>query len=59
MKSKSDAFSGDEQRSKVSLVYLEVKLHQDRYDWCIYKLKHNRMVELRYSQKNKLLEQYR
>ena len=28
-------FSGYKQRNKVSLVYLDGKLQQDRYGWCI------------------------
>ena len=48
MKEKRKAFSGDKQRRKECLVYLEVKLHQDRCDWCIYKLKIYEMVELMY-----------
>ena len=36
---KHDAFSGYKQKSNGCLVYLEVKLHQDRSALCIYNLK--------------------
>ena len=51
MKSKCDTFSSYKQTSKVCLVFLDVKLHEDRCDWCIYKEKwHKNMktVEINY-----------
>ena len=39
MRHKPDDFNGHKQRSKVCVVYLEFKLHQDRYSCCISKLK--------------------
>ena len=35
MKRKYYIFSSYKQRNKVSLVYLEGKLQQDRHGWCI------------------------
>ena len=45
MKGKCYVFSGYEQRNKVCFVYLECKLQQDRYGWCIFKLKCQKAVE--------------
>ena len=39
MKGKFDSINGYKQRLKVWLVYLEIKLHQDKCGWGIYKLK--------------------
>ena len=38
MKSKCYVFSGYKQRNKVFLVYLECKLQEDSYDFCIFKI---------------------
>ena len=38
-------FSGYQQRNKVGLVHLEWKWHQDRYGWCIFKLKLKKPVD--------------
>ena len=51
MKGKWDVFSGYKQTSKVCFMYLECKLQQDKYGWCIYKLKCHKMVERRYLEK--------
>ena len=40
-------------------MYLEVKLHEDRCGWCIYKLKNYKIVELTYSETNKQVPTYR
>ena len=37
MKGKCYVFSGFKQRIKVCLVYLEFKLQQESYGWCIFK----------------------
>ena len=39
VKAKWYVFSGYKQRNKVSLVYLDCKLEQVSYGWCIFKLK--------------------
>ena len=46
MKRKHNAFIGHKQKSNECLVYLEVKLHQDRCAGCIYNLKAAKMEEL-------------
>ena len=53
MKGKCDVFSGYKQTIKVGLVYVESKLKLDKYGWCIYKLKCQKMVERRYLETNK------
>ena len=47
-KNKCYIFSGYKERSKVCLVYLECKLQQDSYGWCIFKLKCQKTVEKTY-----------
>ena len=39
MNGKYHVFSGYKERSKVRLVYLEGKPQEERYGWCIFKLK--------------------
>ena len=39
MKCECYVFSGYKQRNKVCLVYLENDLRQNRYSWCVFKLK--------------------
>ena len=41
-------FSGYKERNKVCLVYLEWKLWQDIYDWCLLKLKWQKTAERTY-----------
>ena len=48
IKNKSYVFSGYKQRSKMCLAYLQDELYQDRCGWWIYKLKSQKMEELRY-----------
>ena len=59
MKGKSYVFSYYKQINKVCLVYLECKLHQDRYDWCISNLKCQRTVESTYLKTGKQETRYR
>ena len=40
-------------------VYLECKLQQDRYVWCIYELKRHKMVQRRYLATSKQITRYR
>ena len=47
MKSKSDSFSSCKQTSKVYM-YLEVKLHQGRRGWWIYKFRCLKTIEIKY-----------
>ena len=53
MKCKCYVFSSYKQRNKVSLVYLECYLQQNRYDWYIFKLKHHKMAETTYLETSK------
>ena len=53
MKGKCYVFSGHKQRNKVSLVYLESELQQDRYGWIIFKLKCQKTVERTYLETSK------
>ena len=53
MKSKYNPFSGYKRRYKVCLVYLEWKLQQDSYGWCIFKLKSQKGVERRCLKRSK------
>ena len=45
-------FSGYKQRNKIDLVYLECKVHQGSYGWCIFKLKGEKIQEKRYIERN-------
>ena len=53
MNAKSYVFSGYKQWYKVLLVYLESKLQQDRYGWCIFKIKSSKIVENTYLERRK------
>ena len=53
MKRKCYFFSGYKQRKNMCLVYLEWKLQQDRYRWCIFKLKYHKTVEKAYLHRRK------
>ena len=53
MKGKCYVFSGYKQRNKLCLVYLECKLQQDSYGWCIFKLKCKKTVEKTYIETSK------
>ena len=59
MKGKCYVFSRYKQWNKVCLVYFECHLHQDRYDWCIYKLKCQKAVERTYVETSKQQTTYR
>ena len=59
MKGKCHVFSGSKQRNKVCLVYLECKLQQDTYGWCIFKLKRQKKVETTYLETEKQETTYR
>ena len=48
MKDKCYVFSGNNQRNKEYLAYLECQLQQDRYGWCIFKLKCKQTEERTY-----------
>ena len=48
MKGKCLVFKDYKQKNKVCLVYLEFKLRQDSYGWCIFKLKCQKTVETTY-----------
>ena len=39
MKGKCYVFSASNEKKKVWYIYLECKLREDSYDWCIFKLK--------------------
>ena len=58
MKSKCYVFNGYEQSNKVCLVYLECKLQQDSYSWCIFKLKCQKTVERTYLEIRKQQARY-
>ena len=53
MKGKRYVFNGYKQTNKVSLLYLECKLQQHRYGWCIFNLKSWEMVEGTYLETSK------
>ena len=53
MKEKWYVFAGYKQRNNVWLIYLECKLQQDRYGWCIFKLKLQKTAERRYLERTK------
>ena len=59
MKDKYDVFRVYKQRNKVRLVYLEFKLQQYRYGWCISKLKCQKTVETTYLETSKQQTKYR
>ena len=48
IKSKCYRFSNYKERNKVCVVYLECKLQEDKYLWCIFKLKCQITVETTY-----------
>ena len=54
-----NVFRGSKQTSKVCFVYLECKLSQDRYVWCIYKSKCHKTVERRYLATSQKQTRYR
>ena len=58
MKGKCYLFSGYKQRKNVCLVYLECKLQEDRYSWCIPKLKCQKKLERTYLGKSKQETKY-
>ena len=59
MKHKCYAFSGYKQTNNVCFVYLECKLQQSSYGWCISKKKCKKTVEKKYSQKIMQQTRYR
>ena len=58
MKTKCYVFSGYRQRNKECLMYLEGKLQQDRYGWCIFKLTWQETVERTYLETIKIGRRY-
>ena len=59
MKGKCYLFSGYKQRKNLCLVYLECKQQQDRYGWCIFKLKYHKTVEGTYLETSKQQRKHR
>ena len=59
MKGKCYSFSDYKQRNKVCLVYLECKLRQDSYEWCIFKIKCQKTVKRTYLETSKQEKTYR
>ena len=48
MKGKWYVFSGYNERHTMGLVYLQSKVQEDRYGWCIFKLKGQKTEEKTY-----------
>ena len=53
MKGKCYVYGCYKQRNKVCLVYLECKLQQYKYGWCIFKWKFQKTVERKYLETSK------
>ena len=53
IKSKCSVFSSFKQRTKVCMVYLECKLQEYRYGWCLFDLKCYETVYRTYSERSK------
>ena len=58
-KVKCYSFSSYKKRKKMWLVCLGGKLGDDSYGWCIFRLKCQKTVEIRYLEKNKQERRYR
>ena len=59
MKGKCYVFSCYKQRNKLCLVYLDFKLQQDSYGWCIFKLKYQEKEERTYLETSKQKRRWR
>ena len=58
MKGKCSTFSDHKQKNKVGSVHLERQLQEDRYGWCIFNLKCQKMEERTYFEKSKQQKTY-